>query len=142
MNDPNPRPVDKRRHSGRIYLVLGVLITLAGPLLYVVQLQAKVLSMPWYVLILATVGPGLLMLALVRDRTVWRWAAVVLFSLFAVGEWVMFLVQLRAPAYTGPVQAGQPFPAFSAALADGSPFNQESLKGDQNTVLVFFRGRW
>ncbi len=142
MNDSIPAPADKRRHPGRLYLVLGILVTLAGPLLYAIQLQAKILSMPWYVLVLAAVGPGLLVLALVRNRTLWRWAALVLFGLVAVGEWVLFLGLVSAPDYAGPAQAGQPFPAFSATLADGSPFTQEHLKGGQNTVLVFFRGRW
>jgi hypothetical protein len=26
--------------------------------------------------------------------------------------------------------------------ADGSPFTQRDLEGDQNNVMVFFRGRW
>ena len=49
---------------------------------------------------------------------------------------------MRLPAYTGPVAAGQPFPEFATQRADGSPFTQRDLEGDQNNVMVFFRGRW
>jgi hypothetical protein len=142
MNDRNQTSVGTRRHPGRMYLVLGVLVALAGLAIYAAQLRAKVLAAPWYAPILATVGLVLVVTALVRSRSVWRWAAAVFFTLFAAAQWVFLLALMSTPAYTGPVTAGQPFPAFTAALADGSPFNQESLKGDQNTVLVFFRGRW
>ena len=53
-----------------------------------------------------------------------------------------FLAALRLPAYTGPVAAGRPFPAFATIRADGTPFTQSDLEGDQDTVMVFFRGRW
>jgi hypothetical protein len=142
MNDWNQSSVGTRRRPGRMYLVLGVLVALAGLVVYVFQLRAKVLATPWYAPILATAGVGLVVLALVQSRSLWRWAAAVFFTLFAAAEWVSLLVLLGAPAYTGPVKAGQPFPAFTTTLADGSAFTQESLKGDQNTVLVFFRGRW
>jgi hypothetical protein len=142
MNDRHLTPAETRRRPGRMYLVLGVLVALAGLVIYAARLRAKVLDAPWYVPILATAGLALVVLALVQSRSVWRWAAAVFFTLFAAAEWVMLLVLLSAPAYTGPVKAGQPFPAFATTLADGSPFSQESLKGEQNTVLVFFRGRW
>jgi hypothetical protein len=142
MNDRNQISAGTRLHPGRIYLVLGMLVALAGLVIYVVRLRAKVLTTPWYVPQLATVGVVLLVLALVQSRSVWRWAAAVLFTLLAAAEWVALLVLLSAPPYTGPVKAGQPFPEFTTTLADGSSFNQESFKGDLNTVLVFFRGRW
>jgi hypothetical protein len=142
MNDRNRTDINTRRHPGRSFLVLGMLISLAGPVIYAIQLHVKVLSTPWYVPILATAGLVLLVQALVRSRSVWRWVACVLFSLLAVWSWLALLVLLSAPAYTGPVKAGQPFPEFTTTLADGSTFNQESLQGEQNTVLVFFRGRW
>ena len=142
MNDWNKSSPGTRQHPGRTYLVLGMVVALAGLGVYVAQLRAKVLATPWYAPILATVGVALVVLALVRSRSVWRWAAAVFFTLFAAAEWVILLVLLSAPPYTGPVKAGQPFPAFTTTLADGSTFDQEGLKGDQNTVLVFFRGRW
>jgi hypothetical protein len=141
MNDSN-RSTAQRRHPGRLYLALGVLVALAGVVLYPLQLRAKVLIAPWYAPILATLGLVLVVLALGRSRSLWRWTAAVLLTLFAAGQWVMLLVLFRAPAYTGPVQAGEPFPEFTTTLADGSTFNRESLQGEQNTVMVFFRGRW
>jgi hypothetical protein len=142
MNDRNPMSVGASRHPGRTYLVLGMLVAVAGLVIYATQFHAKVLKTPWYAPILATVGAALVVLALMRSRSVWRWAAAVFFTLFAAAEWVFVLVLLSTPAYTGPAKAGQPFPAFSATLADGSPFTQDHLKGERSTVLVFFRGRW
>jgi peroxiredoxin len=55
---------------------------------------------------------------------------------------VFLLVLMSTPAYTGPAQAGQPFPQFTATRADGEPFTEDHLSGRKNTVLVFFRGRW
>jgi peroxiredoxin len=49
---------------------------------------------------------------------------------------------MRLPPYAGPVAVGRPFPAFEARRADGKPFSQVDVTGDQQNVLVFFRGRW
>jgi hypothetical protein len=114
-----------------------------GLVLYVLQITAaKMLATPWYTPILGTVGVGLLVLALFRARTIWRILAVVIFGLLVGGEWHFLLSGSVLPAYSGPVAAGRSFPAFATTLADGSPFTQENLGGDKNTVLVFFRGRW
>jgi hypothetical protein len=142
MNDLNRTSVATRPHPGRAYLALALLLAVAGPVLYAVQWQARALSTPWYVPILATLGVVLAVVALLRSRSVWRWVATVLLALFAAWVWVVLLVLLGTPAYTGHVKAGEPFPDFTSTLADGSPFDQKSLTGDQNTVLVFFRGRW
>jgi hypothetical protein len=142
MTDRTGAPADTRRHPGRLYLVLGVLLPLLGLGAYAVQFRAKVLTTPWYVPILATLGAALVILALVQSRSVWRWAAAAFVTLFAAAVWVFLLVLMSTPAYTGPAKPGQPFPTFGTTLADGSPFTQESLKAEQNTVLVFFRGRW
>ena len=56
-------------------------------------------------------------------------------------SWALLLGD-RVPAYTGPVTVGQPVLAFATKRADGSPFTQRDLEGDQDNVLVFFRGRW
>jgi hypothetical protein len=119
-----------------------MLVALAGVVIYIVLFNAKILITPWYTPICATVGVLFLLLALVRARTIWRWAALVFFILFAAAEWGMLLVAFSTPAYTGPVKAGQPFPEFTTTLADGSTFTQSDLKGEQNTVMVFYRGWW
>jgi len=115
---------------------------LLGPFLYVLQLRAKQLSAPWYAPALATAGVALLLLALLRRRTVWRIAALALCGLLAGGEWYILLALSKLPVYSGPVSVGGSFPTFSTTLADGSPFDQDSLRAAQNTALVFFRGRW
>jgi peroxiredoxin len=48
----------------------------------------------------------------------------------------------QLPEYSGPVAAGQPFPAFTTRQADGAMFTRDDLKGNRDNVLVFFRGRW
>jgi hypothetical protein len=131
-----------RRHPGRLWLLLGLLAVVAGPVLYAFQLRAKVLTTPWYLPLLTTAGLALVLAAWVQRRSLWRWAAVGLCALLAAGEWAMILFLSVTPAYNGPVQAGQPFPEFATTLADGATFTQQNLKGDKNSVMVFFRGRW
>jgi hypothetical protein len=113
-----------------------------GPVLYVLQLQAKVLRTPWYGLALLTAGALLLFVAVLHRPNVWRITAFVLCGLFAGFQWYFLLVLMKPPAYTGPVAAGVAFPAFSATRADGTAFDRDSLRGTGNTALVFFRGRW
>jgi hypothetical protein len=130
------------RHPGRSLLLLGVFLALGGELLYILlTFAAKILITPWYAPLLGTLGVALIIVALMRSRSIWRWTAVVIFTLFVAFEWFALLA-MRTPAYTGPVRDGQPFPAFATTLADGSAFTQADLQGDRNTLMVFFRGHW
>ena len=131
-----------RRHPGRLYLFLGLLVAASGIAIYTIQIRAKVLAAPWYVPILATAGLLLVMLALAQSRTIWRWLAAGAVTLLAAGEWLMMLVLMAAPAYTGSVEVGRAFPNFDTTLAGGGNFSQADLQGDKDTVLLFFRGRW
>jgi hypothetical protein len=130
------------RHPGRSLLLLGVFLGVAGPVVMIaLMFAAKILITPWYAPLLGTLGVALIVLALMRSRSIWRWTAVVIFTLLVGFQW-WALLAMRTPAYTGPVKDGQPFPAFATTLADGSAFTQADLQGDQNTVMVFFRGHW
>src|SRR5262249_12876618 len=130
------------RHPGRSLLLLGVFLAVAGPvLLMLLTFAARILITPWYAPVLGTLGVALIILALMRSRSIWRWTAVLIFTLFVAFQWYALLA-MRTPAYTGPVKDGEPFPAFATTLADGSTFTQDDLKGNQNTVMVFFRGHW
>jgi hypothetical protein len=142
MNEQYQLGVAASRRPGRAFLWLGMLVAVAGLALYIVLFNVKVLVAPWYAPILASVGVALLLIALVRERTIWRWAALVLFTLFAASQWFLLLYAVATPAYTGPVKSGQPFPEFTTTLANGSTFTQNDLKGDQNTMMVFYRGWW
>jgi cytochrome oxidase Cu insertion factor (SCO1/SenC/PrrC family) len=108
---------------------------------YIVQIRAHRLTAPWYLPIAATIGLGLVAVSLWRARSVWRVLALVLVVLVAGAAWT-FLLGTRLPPYTGPVAVGRPFPAFETVRADGTPFTQRDLQGKQNSVMVFFRGRW
>src|SRR6516162_8407990 len=130
------------RHPGRSLLFFGMFLAIAGPvLMMLLTFAAKILITPWYAPVLGTLGVALIILALTRSRSIWRWTAVVIFTLLVGFQW-WALLAMRTPAYTGPVKDGELFPAFATTLADGSAFTQDDLKGDQNTVLVFFRGHW
>lgn len=139
MNDVNKTSAT---YPGRALLILGVLVALAGPVLNIVLMfAAGILVTPWYSPILGTIGVAMIVAALRRSRSGWRWTAVGFCTLLAGFGWfVVFAMQ--TPAYTGPVKAGQPFPAFATTLADGAAFTQADLRGDRSTVMVFFRGRW
>lgn len=135
-------PAGVRRPPGRLYLAPGISLALLGPILYALQLRARILTVPWYMPALGTAAAAVLLAALVRARTLPRVVAVLLVGLVAGAEWWLLVWGTRLPAYAGPVAVGSPFPAFTASRANGSVFSQDDLRGDQNTVLVLFRGRW
>ena len=142
MNDLNRTSAGTLRHPGRSLLLLGVLVVVgAFALNFLLTFAAKILITNWYGPLLGTLGLALIILALMRSRSVWRWTAVVIFTVLVAFQW-WALLAMRTPAYTGPVKDGQPFPAFATTLADGAAFTQADLQGDQNTVMVFFRGHW
>lgn len=142
MNDAKEPVAAVPPSSGWMYLLAGILVAVSGMVTYIVRMQAKVLSSPWYVPVLATLGALLIVYSLAERRTIWRWGTAGLFALLAAGTWFMFLVGMAAPPYTGPVTVGRAFPSFETQLASGSRFGQADLQGDQNTILLFFRGRW
>jgi hypothetical protein len=134
-------PAAPRPSTGRRFLALGLVLPLAGVLGYAAQLAVHRLTAPWYLPVLTTLGVVFLVVALWRRRNVWRVLALLPVLLVTAVSWALLLGD-RLPAYTGPVTAGQPFPAFATKRADGTPFSQRDLEGDQDNVLVFFRGRW
>ncbi|HEY7309963.1 MAG TPA: hypothetical protein VH643_11440 [Gemmataceae bacterium] len=133
--------LEPRRASGRLFLLLGIAVAVLGVIAYVVQIKAQRLTAPWYVPIAATIGLLLVVVSLWRGRTVWRALVLVLLVLFAGAAWA-FMLTARLPPYTGPIAVERPFPAFATERADGTPFTQQDLKGEQTSVMVFFRGRW
>ncbi|HEX5272801.1 MAG TPA: hypothetical protein VFW33_20025 [Gemmataceae bacterium] len=135
-------PAAPPKVGGRPLLWLGLLAAVAGVPLYMLQLRAANLMTPWYAPALASLGAALVLLSLRRRPTVWRCAALLLAGLIAGGEWWFLASYVRLPAATGRVAAGRQLPEFAARRADGTPFTPDDLKGDKETVLVFFRGRW
>jgi hypothetical protein len=134
-----PTPVASKRWP---LFLLGVLLFVAGPVIYFVQFGMKQFVTPWYVPILASVGV-LCMLASVLSRFgLLRGALFVLFLLACGGEWFMLLVAMKTPVYAGPAQIGKSVPTFATSLADGKAFATADLKNGKSTILLFFRGRW
>jgi hypothetical protein len=131
-------PPDRPR---RLLLVLGPMIAILGVIAYVVQVSLGRLGAPWYMPIAATLGALLVSASLRQRRSLGRIVLTVALVLFAGATWA-FLLGTRLPAYTGPLAVGKPFPAFATLRADGTSFTQADLVGPQNSVLVFFRGRW
>jgi hypothetical protein len=134
-------PIARRR--GRSWLWLGVGLFLLGLVLNFVQLLwMKLLVVPWYMPILATVG-ALSALVSIRKRPTWtRGIALVILAVLTAGEWYFLLSISRLPEYTGPVQVERPIPEFATTLADGRPFTEKDVQQGAPTVLVFYRGRW
>jgi len=130
-----------RQKTGRLYFWIGLVLPFAGIAAYILQFQARVLKMPWYLPAFGTLGVVFIVLALLRKRNIWRIGGLILTSLLAFVQWFVVAGGLRLPAYSGPVVAGQAIPSFVATFSDGKPFTPESLRGDKNTALVFFRGR-
>jgi hypothetical protein len=132
---------EPRRYPGRLFLALGLLVTALGIIGYIVQLSAGRLFTPWYVPLSATLGVFLILVSVRQAGVVWRKIVLMLVLMVAIAEWY-FLFAEPLPPYTGPVAVGQPFPAFATVRADGTPFTQRDLEGNQDNVLVFFRGHW
>ena len=108
---------------------------------YVVQVSLRHLTTPWYLPFTAIFGLVFVGVSISRQRTLWRWLA--FFGVICIAAFEgAFLYGVRLPAYTGPLEIGKPYPAFQTQLADGKPFTEADFKGNEKTVLVFFRGRW
>jgi hypothetical protein len=121
---------------------IGVLLALLPIGAYMLQMQLlHVLSVPWYVPILATVGVIMMLVSVVRKRGVVRIIFLVLFTALCSFEW-WFMAFSKNPAYAGPAAVGKKIPAFSTMLADGTPISETELEKGIPTAIVFFRGRW
>ncbi|HEV3083900.1 MAG TPA: hypothetical protein VGY66_29225 [Gemmataceae bacterium] len=144
VSAPIPQPENVRTTAPRRppLFLLGVALFLLGPILYVILFNQGHLATPWYVPILATVGVLFMILSVRQRGGILRSAGLVLFVLLCAGQWFIFVVASKTPAYAGPVQVGGSLPAFTANLADGKTFANQDLAGGESTVLVFFRGRW
>jgi hypothetical protein len=129
------------RSGGRLLMLAGLGLAVLGVAAFAIQLSLRRLMMPWYMPAAAMLGVALVGASVWRRRTVWRVLAMVVVVSLA-GLEIMALNALRLPSYAGPIAVGRPFPAFEARRADGTPFTQADLIGDQHQALVFFRGRW
>lgn len=122
-------------------LIAGCGLAGLGLVTYLAQVASRQLFTPWYMPAAAAVGVVLIGLSLWQSRSITRIVGLLFVLLLGAAEGA-FILGTRLPAYTGPIAADQPFPAFATVRADGTPFTERDLKQDQNTVLVFFRGRW
>lgn len=129
-------------HPGRSTVWFGLILGFLGPALYLAQLKAGRLVVPWYLPVLGTVGALLVLASLGRRRSVGRILLFALFGFLAFGEWFFLLSLSKLPNYSGPVAVGKPFPAFATTWADGTPFTEANLPGDRDTIMVFYRGHW
>ena len=133
---PVPRP-----YPGRLFLLLGLALPFGGIVAYMLQFLAHRLMAPWYVPCLAVLGLLFIAVSLWQARSAWRVLALLLVLLLTCAECALLLA-MRLPAYTGPVAVDRPFPVFATLRADGTTFTQADLQGEQDNVMVFFRGRW
>jgi hypothetical protein len=139
MTEPPIAAPDRSR--GRPFLLAGLGLAVLGVAAYALQLSLRLLTFPWYMPALALLGVALIVVSLFKRWTVWRALALLAVVLLSAAE-LAALNALRLPSYAGPIAVGRPFPAFEARRADGTPFTQDDLVGDQHHALVFFRGRW
>jgi hypothetical protein len=137
----DPPNATRHRIRGRLFLLSGLALGVLGVVAYAVQMSLQKLMAPWYMPILALLGVIVVAISVVERRTLVRMVALLAVGFLATAE-LGFLYAVRLPAYSGPLAVGRPFPAFEATRADGRPFTQRDLLGDQNSAIVFFRGRW
>jgi hypothetical protein len=133
------RPASTRRLP---LFLIGILLFLLGPAIYVIRFSSQIMETPWYAPILATVGVLFLIASVAQRPGVARMIGLVLLVAVCALEWFMVLVAFKAPPYTGPGVPGQMVPAFATTRADGTEFSNRDLAKGMSTVLLFFRGRW
>jgi cytochrome oxidase Cu insertion factor (SCO1/SenC/PrrC family) len=121
---------------------IGVVVFLLGPAIYIAQVGSGNLRMPWYLLLMTTLGVVFMLVSVLRNGGVVRIVFFVLFALLCAGEWFAIMGPLKTPPNTGPAQVAQKLPDFATTFADGKPFTNKDLETGKPTVLVFFRGRW
>ena len=131
----------QERSRGRGYLWAGIGMCVLALALVVAQFSLKHLMVPWYLPIMTTLGALLLLVAVAQRLTITRIVVLGLIVVLAGLQWLM-MTTLKLPSYDGPARAGQPIPAFQAALADGRTFTDKDLQDGTPSVLTFFRGRW
>ncbi len=122
--------------------LLGVVLFFLGPALYAIQFRMHVLTLPWYLPALATIGVFFMTISVGQHGGRVRTAFLFLLILVCGFEWYMLLVGTRTPLYTGPGEPGHHVPAFTTTLADGTTFTDKDLEKGTPSLLLFFRGRW
>jgi hypothetical protein len=127
---------------GRPWFWLGAGVFVLGLAAYIVQLRMKILTVPWYTPVLATVGVLMMLVAVWRRPTIIRIIGLVFFAVLGLGEWWFMLSLSRLPDYAGPIKPGTALPAFRAVRADGTTLTERELRDGTPTVMLFFRGRW
>jgi len=137
----NAPTIKKTASRHWLLFILGVLLFVAGPVAFSIQMNMHRLMMPWYIPILATAGVLLMLLSVVRRWGLVRIALLILFVLACGFEWVA-LMKSSTPKYVGPAQPGHRLPDFSASLADGRPITTKDFEQGKPTALLFFRGHW
>jgi hypothetical protein len=143
MDNPQPSSAVPSTPPRQLPLfLLGVLLFILGPALYVIQFRLHHLATPWYVPILATIGVLFLLISARQRRGLMRIVGLLFLALVCGLEWFMLVVATNTPPYSGPAQVGRPLPAFATTLADGTAFSNTDLEKGAPTVLLFFRGRW
>src|SRR5438105_263125 len=82
---------------------LAIVCVILSVALYVVQISFKVLTTPWYMPILGSLGGLLLFVAVTQRPSLWRILSLLVFGGLAAFEWYFLLVFTRVPPYDGPV---------------------------------------
>jgi hypothetical protein len=122
-------------------VILGLFLGVGSLVVYIIQFSQQVLIVPWYLPVFETTGCVMVAWAIIQHRTWPRVLGLVFMFLLTLGGWA-FIGYAKLPEYTGPVRTETGFPSFATLTGQGKPFTQANLVGPQNTVLVFFRGRW
>ena len=124
------------------FFLIGFLLFVLGPCIYVAQVLSGKLVTPWHVPVLATVGVLCMAFSVWQRRGILRTIGLVVFLALCGFEWFFIGHAIRTPEYTGPAQPGQPVPAFTARKADGTTFSHSDVAAGAPSIMLFFRGHW
>jgi AhpC/TSA family len=131
------------RHD-RLLALSGALLSTAALIGYF-TLSVKVPSLrdsAWLNLLAVVAGLGLSIAALLRRRSAFAWAGLVLSTLMAAALiGFVFVLSSQLPSPAAAVEVGDRAPAFELADHRGEPVALSDFAGSK-VVLVFFRGFW
>ncbi len=142
MENLSPTRVPAAPPRTRPLFLPGIVLFLAAPILYAIQLRFDRLFFPWYLPLLFTLGVLCMGASVWRQFGIGRAVGLAFCTLVCAFGWYMFLFGVNTPPYAGPAQVGRKVPAFATQLADGKAFTDRDLADDQDSIVLFFRGRW
>lgn len=131
-----------QRSAGRGLLWVALGLVVLSVVLCIVQYSLGRLMIPWYLPGLTTLAALLVLVSLLRWRTVVRIVLFLLLAALAGMEWHFLLSAARLPDYAGPGTSRKDAAAVSDHAGLRRSLHRRRLARRRARALIFYRGRW